>query len=272
LFSSWGNPTARDVYKALINTGVLYGRITKQGVRVSASWRTLAVESGVGGRKAVNKSLTHLEENGLIRKVSDGSPSRAKEYMILTQSDPIINRVNSYGAKLSQTRRIRNPSRYYKTIGKRCGQILDYVYGLQRVVTFKEIADLIGGRPNNIKARYIKRLLARELLIEKDGGYITPDDIEDSLERILEEDGITQAEKKQRDRYEEQRRLWRMVEQKKPTVLIKDYQEPTVQKEMVKNIPALSADGIVYHTPECNCWLCDEDAPEFVEKIGVSAA
>jgi DNA-binding Lrp family transcriptional regulator len=34
--------------------------------------------------------------------------------------------------------------------------------------------------------------------------------------------------------------------------------------EMARNLPPLGENGIYHHGPECECWLCDEEAPEYV--------
>ena len=41
---------------------------------------------------------------------------------------------------------------------------------------------------------------------------------------------------------------------------------PTVQTgvTLVKNLPPKGEDGIYHHPAECECWFCDENAPEYV--------
>lgn len=107
-------------------------------------------------------------------------------------------------------RKLRYPSRHVATIGKRNGQILDYVYSLQRVVALDEIAEhLEVKRARSIKDRNIKLLLEEGLLQERDGGYVTPEDIEIRLARFLKESGHDEAEKLQRQRIERDREGFR---------------------------------------------------------------
>jgi hypothetical protein len=265
---SWGGrsgPTDRDMYKALIDTCLLYGRVVKDGIEVCASVRDLALASGVGRRATVSDALKRLEHRGLIRKVDDGGPGRASKYIVLTQNRTINNRVNKYGTPLSQTQRIRNPGQTYGTIGKRCAQIIDYIRALGEVVTDEELAKHFDIRKNNLKARYMNLLVGLELLEEVDSGYVTPTDIEERLQRELEESGQLDAEKLQREKYERERKAWReRGKATQPPVLTPHKQKPEIHQELIRNIPSKSADGVIHHRPECTCWLYDEDAPEYI--------
>jgi putative DNA primase/helicase len=239
-WSGRSGPVDRDVYKALIDTVLLYGRVVKDGVEVCASMRDLALASGIGRRATVSDALKRLEHRGLIRKVDNGGSKKAATYLIrLTQNRTINNCVNKYGTPLSQTQRIRNPSQTYGTIGKRSAQIIDYVRALGRVVTLEEIAKHLGVRKNNLKKRNFALLLKLELLEEVDGGYVTPADIEDRLERELEDSGCNKAERLQRSKYEQERRAWRGEEITTPTVLI--------SKE------SSQVEGPIYYDPEDSC-------------------
>ena len=156
---------------------------------------------------------------------------------------------------------------------------------LGRLVTQGELAEHLGVGNHHLKTRNSKTLLTLELLEEVDGGYITPTDLEERLERVLEESGCNKAERLQAEKYERERQAWRRareepgakeVSEVNPTVLIKDYQERTEllkdREEMVRNVPATSADGIIYHRAECDCWLCEEDAPEYIPIVQESVA
>jgi putative DNA primase/helicase len=225
LTGSWdgrSGPTDRDVYKALIDTGVEYGRIVKDGIEVSASLRDLALESGVGRHATVSDALRRLDDSrDLIRKIKDGGRTKASTYLIrLTQNRAINNRVNKYGTHSSQAQKIRNPGQTYGTVGKRNGQIIDYVRALGRTVSLEELAKHLGIRKNNLKKRNLRLLLQLELLKEVDGGYVTPTDIEDRLQHELKESGQLEAEKVQRERYERERAAWRERDKSNPTVSI----------------------------------------------------
>jgi len=268
---SWGGrsgPIDRDVYKALINTGVVYGRKVKDGVEVCASIRDLALSSGVGRRATVSNALKRLEHRGLIRKVDDGGPSRASRYILLTQNRTINNRVNKYGTPMSQTQRIRNPGRTYGTIGKRNAQIIDYIYFLGRVVTLEELEKHLRVRKNNLKARYMNLLVELELLEEKDDGYVTRTDIEERLQRELEGSGQLEAEKFQREKYKRERRAWRRVQQdfgeedvklvkedSNPTVFIEQSQFPDNERDYV------AEEDLCIHGLKADCYLHNPNHP-----------
>lgn len=267
-WSGRSGPTDSAVYRALINVAGEYGRkVSDMGVKVSASLRDLALGSGIGRRATISDALKRLEAKEVIRRVYDGGTRKASEYILLTRNRTINNRVNKYGTPLSQTVLIRNPGRTYGTIGKRSAQIIDYVHTLGRVVTADELAKHFETRKNNLKTRNLNTLIALELLKEEDGGYITPEDIEERLERELEESGCNRVERLQRQKYEIERQGWRT----QTTVLIPnevvpvDFQQG--QQELIKNVPPKSPDGIIRHTAECTCWMCEDDAPEYVPII-----
>jgi hypothetical protein len=254
-WSGRSGPTDRDVYKALIDTCGLYGRVTKDGVEVSASLRDLALRSGIGRLNTVMDALTRLQEHGLIRKVENGTKKKAATYLVLTQNRYINNRVNNYVSLSSQ--KIRNPSLNYGTIGKRNGHIIDYVRALGRTVSLEELAKHFGVRKNNLKTRYVNLIVELELLEEVDGGYVTPIDIEERLQRELKESGQLEAEKLQEEKYERERQAWRQSGKATTTVLISKQ--------------ASEVEEIVYYNPEdfcihgllhgIGCYLHDENHP-----------
>lgn len=264
-WSSRSGPTDRDVYRALISTGFEYGRMVSDGVLVSVSQRDIALGASVN-LKPVRKALKRLEANGFIRRTDYGTKKQSSTYVVLTRTDPINNRANTIGVHSCQTALIRNPGTTYGTIGKRNAQVIDYVHSVRRVTTLEELAEHFKVRKNAFKARNIKLLVGLELLVDREDGYITPADIRERLERELRDSGCEEAHQLQREQYERERRAWREIKSEKPTatttVLIPKQPEP--ETYMVKNVPARSADGIVHHGPECMCWLCDDEAPEYI--------
>jgi putative DNA primase/helicase len=222
-WSGRSGPTDRDVYKALISTGLKYGKVVANGVEVRASERDVASNVAVG-KKAAWNALQRLENRGLIRKVDCGGRGKAAKYILLTRTEVINNRVNTMTPFRVNTQKVRNPGRTYGTIGKRNGQIIDFVYSLGRVVSLKELAVHFDVRRNSLKSRNINVLLELGLLEENDNGYVTPADIEDRLERELKESGCEEAEKLQAEAYERERKAWReMGKASIPTVSITGY-------------------------------------------------
>jgi hypothetical protein len=153
----------------------------------------------------------------------------------------------------------------YGTIGKRNGQIIDYVRSFGRTVSLEELVQHLGVRKNSLKSRNMNLLVELELLEEVEGGYITPTEIEDRLANELRESGQSEAERLQREKYERERQAWREEEPANNTVLINSRVRQDVSKTMTRYIPTKADDGIFYHGPECSCWMCDESAPEYVE-------
>lgn len=124
-----GAATDRDVLAGIINTGFVHGKLVKGGVSVAVSERDLEKLCGVGSRNTIRRSLRRLEAREWIQKLEAAADSSAAVYLIkgcanLTHNKPC----KYYGAPLRTTRRIRNPSQMASTIGKRSGQILDYVH------------------------------------------------------------------------------------------------------------------------------------------------
>jgi DNA-binding MarR family transcriptional regulator len=255
-WSGRSGPTDRDVYKALINTGLEYGKLVDGGVEVSASLRDLALGSGIGRRATVSDGLKRLESRGFIRRVYNGGTRKASKYIILSAQDrTIINRVNKYGTPLRATQRVRNPGQTYGTIGKRNGQILDFVHSLNRVVKLEEIAALLGARERDLKKRNIPLLLELELLKEADGGYVVPTNLENRLERELEESGCNKAESVQRRNYEIERAAWREKDSATTTVLILDEHRPDDERGYIDE------EDLCIHGIKESCYLHNPNHP-----------
>lgn len=77
-------------------------------------------------------------------------------------------------------------------------------------MTLEEIAEHLSvKRKDNLKNRNIPRLLEAGLLKDRDGGYVTPPDVEQRLKGFLEESGCVEAEQRQRAKIEREREAWR---------------------------------------------------------------
>lgn len=101
-----------------------------------------------------------------------------------------------------------------KRLGKRAGHVLDLIYAATKPVHIKELSDLTGIRQNNLKARYIKRLIGAGLIEEdQQDVYTTPADIEERLQRELEDSGCMEAEQRQKERHDREREAYRTRKQ-----------------------------------------------------------
>lgn len=220
---SWpgrGGATDKDVYGALLTIANVYGRVHEHSITVKASRRDLAILAGIGSPNTILKSLKRLEdEHGVVEKVrKGGTDGEASIYRLgFTQNctSPIC--VHSTGSPSGkppanpQLLKIRNSSQWIGTIGKRNSQILDFVAAHARVVTLEEIAKYLGVRKDHVKSRNILTLLAAPgFLIEQDGGYVVPDNIEELLAAHLEDDGHNEAQRRQRARYEREREAYEL--------------------------------------------------------------
>ncbi len=267
-WSGRSGPTDRDVYKAMIRHAWKYGKLHADGVEMAISERDAAPDAGTSQAKTVRRAFERLEnKHGVVRRLDNGGPRKASRFLLKRhEPTPYIQRVYKYGVTLC--RKLRHPSEHVATIGKRNGQILDFVYSLQRVVTLDELAEhLQVKRSRSIKNRNINLLLEEELLEERDGGYVTAEDIEMRLARFLNESGHDEAEKLQRERIQREREAFR--NRTRPQAAPDPDDVPRVYPEeqteaVTKNIPEKSADGIHHHGPECACWLCEDEAPEYI--------
>jgi len=160
------------------------------------------------------------------------------------------------------SQKIRNPSLNCGTIGKRNGHIIDYVRALGRTVSLEELAKHFGVRKNNLKTRYVNLIVGLELLEEVDGGYVTPIDIEERLQRELKESGQLEAEKLQEEQYERERQAWRQRRESTPTVLIPK-KTSEVEEAIYYDPEDFCIHGFLYGR---GCYLHDEDHPYRVEE------
>jgi hypothetical protein len=212
-----GGDTDRHVYRALLDHSAKHGAEHPKGIVVSMGSRDVMVEARVGSRNTVDNSLGRLEEkHGAIEVLERGKGRRATKFLLKegAQECAINNTVYVYGSSLSA--RVRNPSRYISSIGKRNAQILDILYTTTPPVPLAELARLLNvKRPRNLK-RNIARLEAWELIEEVEGGYVLPQDFEVNMERYLEESGTNMAEELQRAKVAREQEAFRSHQQPKP--------------------------------------------------------
>ncbi len=269
---SWhgrGADNDRAVYKELINTGLEYGKVREDGnVEVSASLRDLALAAGIGDKKTAAKALKRLEsQRELIQKVKDGGHKRAATYLIKGCAN-LTHKTTCkyYGVPLRTSHKVRNPSPNIGTITKRGAEILVFVHVQgRRVVTEEEIAKHLGARARDIRTRNLPTLVGLGLMVEKDGGYVTPEDIEERLVEELESSGSLKAERLQRETYQREREAYEyhrngIAPKVVPNKPVSIKEEPV----MKRNLPEKNEEQIYDHGTLCGCWMCEEDSPEYV--------
>lgn len=287
-------PSDRDVYKSLINTSLMYGKINPNGggVRTSVGVRELAVESGIGRTSTVSKSLNRLEDKKLIHRIKRTSKEGASEFVIHPPAQKCSSINMGCVGTLSRSLMIRHASplnSHYGTITKRNGHILDYV-SVHGLVSRDELSKILGIRPRDLQRRYLNLLLSFGLImVDEHQRYRTPDDINERLSRELEDSGCLDARKLQEEKYERERRAFRgeSPELTPPnrvnhqdsqhtendhsvSQLEEDQASPLTTNQTkegfmwVQNYPP-KVNGTYTHKAECGCIWCDEDAPEYIE-------
>lgn len=90
LFLPWnerGGAADFAVRLALILRAIKSGRMYGEEVRVRASMRSLALESGLSRHQTVSQSLERLEKGGLVRSMSSLERWKAQEYVLLPVPD-----------------------------------------------------------------------------------------------------------------------------------------------------------------------------------------
>ncbi len=209
-------------------------------LEIDMNGRDLMVAGGFGKKATAAKAVARLEDtHSFLVKVAEGSSDKSARYRIkdLTPSirDQALIRERErntvdieFGPLLSKSVLIRNTSPLsdkpfdkngrpiaqggkapVSSVGKVAGRVLDLIHYYSRItgkpapVGFLE--ERTATRRDNLKDRHIRRLLEANLILEVEGGYTTPEDIEQRLEQELEDSGSNtktrmQEEKNARER------------------------------------------------------------------------
>jgi putative DNA primase/helicase len=212
---SWtgrGGGTDHDLYMALLRRAWRYGRLLGDGLEVSAASRDLLVDAAIGSRETLNRSARRLEDlhRGLV-KTDNGGPKRGATYLLrfapdLAKVDHTDTQpphcVNPYGRLCQKLEKFR----YRRgVLDKRCGAILRYVLLSRRVVDLEDVLRHLDRTPTNqakydLKRRQVRRLVDLGMLLEAEGGYVTPPLVvlEERVNAYLEESGCNLRERLQR--------------------------------------------------------------------------
>ncbi len=149
-----------------------------------------------------------------------------------------------------------------KRLGKRAGHILDLIHApTPTPVHIKELAKLAGIRPNNLRARYISRLLAAGLIEgDETQGYTTPPDIEARLQRELEDSGCVEAERLQKIKHTREQDAYRTRKQNPAG-------EVMTQDEMDHGRIVRNADGTTEELKHWHVPLTTEEKPRTCKMV-----
>jgi hypothetical protein len=97
------------------------------------------------------------------------------------------------------------------SVGKVAGRVLDLIHDLSRstgkpvpVSLLEEKTDI---RRDNLKSRPIRKLIEARLILEVEGGYTTPPDVEERVERELEESGCNKKKRQDEEKNAKDREI-----------------------------------------------------------------
>jgi hypothetical protein len=203
--------------------------------------RTLMVAGGFGKKATATKALTRLQDtHRWVVKIKDGSPGMATRYRIkdLTPSkrdhaligeDPPLC-VYECGPFLSKSVQIRNTSPItdkefdkngrrlpqggkapVNSVGKAAARVLDLIHDYSSstgkpvpVSLLEEKTDI---RRDNLKSRPIRKLIEARLILEVEGGYTTPPDVEERVEWELEISGCNKKKRQDEEKHAKEREI-----------------------------------------------------------------
>lgn len=283
-WSGRSGPTERHVYLALLDHASKHGKEHERGITVSMSRRDLMIEAGLGSRRTVDRAVECLhKECGVVEVLREGKGRRATEYLLVhpAQRCTIKTTVSYVYGAVSRTLPIRNASKYVSTIGKRNAQILDIIHTSKQPVPLEQLAETLKMRERDLQRRNLDLLSDLGLIEYKDGGYITPTDFQQRLEREIQESGCAEAYELQKEKIEREREAFRTRKDRPAEkVSTKAKEEPVIAKEeetyrewlnRVTYNPHVS-DGICHcsdcnppieegppHPERCQCYWCSDE-------------
>lgn len=230
-------PTDFALRLALILRAIRSGRMHGEEVRVRASMRSLALESGLSRRQTVSRSLERSEEGGLVKSISSLDGWKAREYALLLDpdfkpsdaslSDSLDDKsgtkanhteihsggwgVYLYGSLLCRFRDARgrygDGKNHLNPLGKLSALVLAKVV-FAGSVSLEDLATSLGRRSRSLKREYLRRLVEAGLLEEEDGTYTIPRRFAALVEQEHKRSGVVYAESLQRKRYARERQSW----------------------------------------------------------------
>lgn len=246
----WPYKSDRDLYKALIDTAWLYGRVDVAGVHVSLSRRDLALAAGISLRTTTN-SVKRLRQARILSTPNENRHVEDAGTFLLLSSANATHELGESFARASQHPCVevaeqRLPERMraaaavegfaVKSIGKSAGTALDYLLHRGGRATVTELGcDLGLSRPRNAR-KHVTRLEDAGI-VELDGQIVrVRRDWRSRLQEHRETSGQVQSERLDRADYEMQRAArWNYL---------RSGSEPDLNHEHE-------------HLPDCACLECE---------------
>jgi len=119
---------------------------------------------------------------------------------------------------------------------KACGWILDMIHAAQTPLTLSFLSERTGIRPDHLKKRYTIPMTIAGLIKETEGGFVTTENVEESLKDELEVSGCNERADLQRERHDREREAYmnrknektdRAPTEKEMDAAIEEFPEPT---------------------------------------------
>jgi hypothetical protein len=233
-----GGPTDWKAFGYLLNTGGGYGRARRGGIEVSAAQRDIALAIGQA-RSSAKRSMERLEAERRIEVLDPGSAKHPARILIrylpesvhIEKNPPEPPPVFNMDRLRELLFKVRNPPPDmppYDRDGRRItptrSELLSPLGGLGALVieklalspglTGSQLAKRLGRRREKVEP-VLLALLGPGLIVEASGVYRAPADLLERLELELERSGCNKAERRDRVRYEDDRRARRQFAQER---------------------------------------------------------
>ncbi len=231
-----GGKSERDVMVALLALARRHGESIPAGVRVSVSYRDLALLAAVS-KPTIWKAIRRLKKAGLLRADNLGrAPENAGAFVLVAapggtpapgeappaQELPTPNTaapLESGGVVNPGAPRLRWSAPGYRRLGKSAGQVVDVLEAAGGTLTLQDLADRTGSkRPRDLRRRTLPRLVeagVAELVVGADEVTLSGD-WRAAVEVERERAGENAAYRRDADRYQREREAYRRRDETAP--------------------------------------------------------
>jgi hypothetical protein len=237
---SWpgrGGKSERDIMIVLLLLSQRHGESLPAGVRVSVSYRALALLAAVS-LSTVFRAVKRMKKAGLLRADNLGRlPEEAGAFVLVagtpatsgysptTAAPPGVEGVSSKrhlrgaGSRSTFTApRLRWSAPGIRRLGKSAGQVVDTLEAAGGSLTLEELADRTGSkRPRDLRRRTLPRLIEAGVVVAVSGDVVAlSGDWRESLEVERERAGENAAYRRDADRYQREREAYRRRDETTP--------------------------------------------------------
>jgi hypothetical protein len=238
---SWpgrGGKSERDIMIVLLLLSQRHGESLPAGVRVSVSYRALALLAAVS-LSTVFRAVKRMKKAGLLRADNLGRlPEEAGAFVLVAGTPatsgyspttaarpPGVEGVSSKrhlrgaGSRSTFTApRLRWSAPGIRRLGKSAGQVVDTLEAAGGSLTLEELADRTGSkRPRDLRRRTLPRLIEAGVVVAVSGDVVAlSGDWRESLEVERERAGENAAYRRDADRYQREREAYRRRDETTP--------------------------------------------------------